>query len=135
MSTPCHQQDSNIYTYLILLILITPKLYHWDINFHFCFIYSKSSAHDEEVQKLYEEMEYQIKREKERILSEVRYQFSSPSFGNWILSVKKKINGLFKHVHVLHFYTASSLKQQSIYVAPLGDIILTSSQLVFALIP
>lgn len=31
---------------------------------------SKSSAHDEEVQKLYEEMEYQIKREKERILSE-----------------------------------------------------------------
>ncbi|XP_052066846.1 EF-hand calcium-binding domain-containing protein 4B-like isoform X5 [Mytilus californianus] len=31
---------------------------------------SKSSAHDEEVRKLYEEMEYQIKKEKERILSE-----------------------------------------------------------------
>ncbi|XP_071120120.1 EF-hand calcium-binding domain-containing protein 4B-like isoform X6 [Mytilus edulis] len=31
---------------------------------------SKSTAHDEEVRKLYEEMEYQIKKEKERILSE-----------------------------------------------------------------
>lgn len=31
---------------------------------------SKSSAHDQEVQKLYEEMEYQIKAEKERVLTE-----------------------------------------------------------------
>ncbi|XP_023930249.1 ras and EF-hand domain-containing protein homolog isoform X4 [Lingula anatina] len=31
---------------------------------------SKSSAHDQEVRKLYEEMEHQIKQEKERILSE-----------------------------------------------------------------
>ena len=34
---------------------------------------SKSSAHDEEVRKLYEEMEQQIKVEKERILNEVSY--------------------------------------------------------------
>lgn len=33
---------------------------------------SKSSAHDEEVQKLYEEMEYQIKQEKERVVAEER---------------------------------------------------------------
>lgn len=31
---------------------------------------SKSSAHDEEVRKLYEEMEFQIKHEKERVLAE-----------------------------------------------------------------
>lgn len=33
---------------------------------------SKSTAHDEEVRKLYEEMEYQIKQEKERVLAEER---------------------------------------------------------------
>ena len=38
---------------------------------HIFFRYSKSTAHDEEVQKLYEEMENQIKGEKERILNEV----------------------------------------------------------------
>ena len=38
------------------------------------FFFSKSSAHDEEVQKLYEEMEYQIKQEKERVQAEVRDQ-------------------------------------------------------------
>lgn len=31
---------------------------------------SKNTAHDQEIQKLYEEMEYQIKQEKERILTE-----------------------------------------------------------------
>ena len=39
---------------------------------HLLYFCSKSSAHDEEVQKLYEEMEYQIKQEKERVLAEVR---------------------------------------------------------------
>ena len=34
--------------------------------------YSKSVSHDEEVRKLYEEMEQQIRAEKERILAEVR---------------------------------------------------------------
>ena len=33
--------------------------------------FSKSSAHDDEVRKLYEEMEFQIKQEKERVLAEV----------------------------------------------------------------
>lgn len=33
--------------------------------------FSKNTAHDQEIQKLYEEMEYQIKQEKERILTEV----------------------------------------------------------------
>ena len=33
---------------------------------------SKSVSHDEEVRKLYEEMEQQIRAEKERILAEVR---------------------------------------------------------------
>ena len=42
------------------------------ITLNFFYTFSKSTAHDEEVRKLYEEMEYQIKKEKERILSEVR---------------------------------------------------------------
>ena len=37
----------------------------------FSIIYSKSNEHEEEVKKLYEEMEFQMKREQERILAEV----------------------------------------------------------------
>ena len=39
---------------------------------HFCFCYSKANSHDKEVQRLYEEMEQQIRTEKERIHNEVR---------------------------------------------------------------
>ena len=34
---------------------------------------SKNTSHDEEVRKLYEEMEQQIKLEKERVLAEVSF--------------------------------------------------------------
>ncbi len=37
----------------------------------FAFLNSKNVSHDEEVRKLYQEMENQIKLEKERILAEV----------------------------------------------------------------
>ena len=44
---------------------------------HICTdIYSKTTAHDEEVRKLYEEMEVQIKQEKEKILNEVSDYFN-----------------------------------------------------------
>lgn len=38
---------------------------------HFSFQYSKANSHDKEVQRLYEEMEQQIRTEKERIRNEV----------------------------------------------------------------
>ena len=40
---------------------------------YFLLYCSKSSAHDDEVKKLYEEMEFQIKQEKERVLAEVSH--------------------------------------------------------------
>lgn len=39
----------------------------------FCFYYSKAYSHDKEVQRLYEEMEQQIRAEKERIHNEVSW--------------------------------------------------------------
>lgn len=82
-----HQFFPNIFCTLHLKYLIDNlnskrvrlKVFHFLVNTscmerynceHFS-ICSKSTAHDEEVRKLYEEMEYQIKKEKERILSEV----------------------------------------------------------------
>ena len=40
---------------------------------NFSFYCSKANSHDKEVQKLYEEMEQQIRTEKERIHNEVRH--------------------------------------------------------------
>ena len=40
---------------------------------------SKNTSHDQEIQKLYEEMEYQIKQEKEKILTEVRERWKGIS--------------------------------------------------------
>lgn len=42
------------------------------LNVLITWYFSKTTAHDEEVRKLYEEMEVQIKQEKEKILGEVR---------------------------------------------------------------
>ena len=36
------------------------------------FVFSKTASHDDEVRKLYDEMENQIRVEKERVLAEVR---------------------------------------------------------------
>jgi len=44
-------------------------------NHSFCLYCSKSNSHDKEVQKLYEEMEQQIRTEKERIHNEVTQWF------------------------------------------------------------
>ena len=41
------------------------------IILHFSCQYSKANSHDKEVQRLYEEMEQQIRTEKERIRNEV----------------------------------------------------------------
>ena len=43
-----------------------------DIYYRSFFVCRKTTAHDEEVRKLYEEMETQIRQEKDKILSEVR---------------------------------------------------------------
>ena len=43
-----------------------------DIYSRSVFVCRKTTAHDEEVRKLYEEMETQIRQEKDKILSEVR---------------------------------------------------------------
>jgi hypothetical protein len=47
---------------------------------------SKSNEHEEEVKKLYEEMEFQMKREQERILSEVSSTTSELLKMEWYLS-------------------------------------------------
>lgn len=56
-------------------VLCNCKCTLWLLSYRMCMcdVFSKSSAHDEEVRKLYEEMEQQIKVEKERILNEVSF--------------------------------------------------------------
>lgn len=51
--------------------IIFIKLFTVFLNVGIFPVSSKTVAHDEEVRKLYEEMEVQIKQEKEKILSEV----------------------------------------------------------------
>ena len=63
---------------------------HYQNNFIHLFIiffHSKSNAHDEEVRRLYEEMEQQIKAEKDRILKEVSKGVMSRSSRNPYLGV------------------------------------------------
>ena len=60
--------------------LQAPPKNHHNIRLSFCHLCRKIAAYDEEIQHLYEEMEQQIKTEKEQFLLKVRVH-SSPGLG------------------------------------------------------